>query len=393
MSSPTLCFATRSVGEFSETWMWRQIIGFRRFRTHVLTWRYKHRERFPLGDVPVTIQREAVCWPEKTAWFTRRIHRLRNLPGRNFFATTRREYAAIGKTISAIRPDVLLCQHGPMGLRMLPVAREFGIPLAVHFHGTDLAGALANPWYRWSLKSALHQFDAIIVVNMKQRDWLVEQEVKPEKIHVIPCGVPTDECVPPPAAERDEMPPRFIAVGRLVQLKGVDVTIRAFERVVSEVPQAQLVIVGEGPRREELEVLVDDLGLRNNVCFTGWLSQDEVRRALRGSNVFVQHSLVPEGWPVSVAEASAMGLPVVVTNCGGLAEQVVDGVTGLIVPMRDVRAMHEAMLKLARSPNLRMDMGMAGRTRMIQEFDVKKQIAKLEEALMSCVSFNCKNHE
>jgi glycosyltransferase involved in cell wall biosynthesis len=153
---------------------------------------------------------------------------------------------------------------------------------------------------------------------------------------------------------------------------------------VGEIPRAQLVIAGEGPEREGLEALVAELGLRDNVCFTGWLSQDEIRQALRLSDVFVQHSLVPEGWPVSVAEASAMGLPVVVTPCGGLAEQVVDGVTGLMVPTRDVHCMQEAMLGLARDPDLRTRMGMAGRTRMIQEFDVKGQIAKLEEALMTC---------
>jgi glycosyltransferase involved in cell wall biosynthesis len=79
-----------------------------------------------------------------------------------------------------------------------------------------------------------------------------------------------------------------------------------------------------------------------------------------------------------------MGLPVVVTDCGGLAEQVVDGVTGLLVPAGDVPRMQESMLRLARDPHLRSRLGMAGRTRIMEEFDVKKQIAELEDVLIGC---------
>ena len=384
MSVPTLCFVARSIGEISETWMWRQIVGFTRVRPHVLTWQYIHRDLFPMGDVPMHIQPEAACWPEETSGLARRMHRLRNLPGRDFFATTRREYATITHALREIRPDVMLCQYGMIGLRMLPVARQLAIPLVVHFHGSDLASTLENPWYRWSITSALPRFDAIVVVNTKQRDWIVRQGVEPANVHVIPCGVPTEEGAERPPKERNATAPQFIVVSRLVKLKGIDVSIRAFAAVVKEIPQARLVVVGEGPEREELDALVDDMGLRASVRFTGWLSHDDVRQELRQSDVFLQHSLVPEGWPVSVAEASAMGLPVVVTPCGGLSEQVVDGVTGFMVPMRDVRCMQESMLRLARDPDLRERMGMAGRMRMTQEFSVRRQIGRLEDVLLDC---------
>jgi glycosyltransferase involved in cell wall biosynthesis len=267
---------------------------------------------------------------------------------------------------------------------MLPIARELSIPLAVHFHGSDLAGGLANRWYRWSIEAALRRFDAVIVVNTMQRDWVVTHGVDPARVHVIPCGVPAEQSLPCLTKERSGSPLQFIVVSRLVRLKGVDMTIRAFASVVREVPGARLVIAGDGPERRDLEALVERLGLRDNVCFTGWLSQGDVRHALEQSHVFVQHSLVPEGWPVSVAEASAMGLPVVVTDCGGLAEQVVDGVTGLLVPAGDVPRMQESMLRLARDPHLRSRLGMAGRTRIMEEFDVKKQIAELEDVLIGC---------
>jgi len=383
-SGLTLCFVTRSVGEVSETWMWRQIVGISRMRVQVLTWRYINRDLFPVDGVPMHIVQEAGCWPEEASGLMRRLHRLRNLPRRNFFATTRREYTAIGRIVRAIHPDVMLCQYGTMGLRMLPLARKLAIPLAVHFHGSDLAGGLTNRWYRWSIEPALRQFDAIVVVNTIQRDWLVNRGVDPGRIHVIPCGVPTDESLPCSSGERSNVPLQYIVVSRLVAIKGVDITIRAFASVVREVPGACLIIAGEGPERANLEALVESLGLRANVRFTGWLSQSEIRQELERSDIFVQHSLVPEGWPVSVAEASAMGLPVVVTDCGGLVEQVVDGVSGLMVPAGDVHRMQESMLQLARDPHLRSRIGMAGRARMVQQFDVQKQIAELEDVLIDC---------
>lgn len=365
--------------------MWRQIVGLKRFRTHVLTWRYINREIFPVDDIPMHILDGPACWPEETSALMRRLHRLRNLPGRNFLATTRRDYARIGETLHEVRPDVMLCQYPMMALRMLPVARAWAIPMAVHFHGVGLSLALKNPWYRWSLLPALRRFDTIVVVNRKQRDWMLEHGVEPEKVHVIPCGVPVDESVPPSPEARPDAPLQYIAVSRMLKQKGVDVTIRAFAGLVRERPEARLVIAGDGPDRPEFETLAAELGLGNRVRFTGWLSAADVRQHLRHSHVFVQHSLVPEGWPVGVAEASVMKLPVVTTGAGGLSEQVLDGVTGLVVPMHDVDATCQSMLLLAREPELRKKMGAAGRQRMVHDFNVKGQIAKLEQALMDCL--------
>ncbi len=383
-SAQTLCFVTRTVGEISETWMWRQMTGFQRLRTHVLAWRHVNKELFPADDMRLHLLEEPGCWPEEASGLVRRLHRLRNLPRWNFFATTRQEYAAIGRILREIQPGVMLCQYGSMGLRMLPIARRLSIPLVVHFHGSDLTVDLGSRWYRWSLGPALPQFDAIVVVNTKQKDWIVKYGVGAEKVHVIPCGVPTKELTPPAQRNPNGLPTQFIAVGRAVKLKGIDITIRAFAGVARRLPETRLVIVGDGPDREALQALARELGVGDRVCFRGWLSQSEVREELLRSDVFVQHSLVPEGWGVSVAEASATALPVVVTGCGGLSDQVVDGVTGLIVPTRDVRSMQEGMLKLARYPELRARMGAAGRERMVRGFDVRRQVTQLEAVLADC---------
>jgi colanic acid/amylovoran biosynthesis glycosyltransferase len=388
-SGPRLSFVARVIGETSETWMWRQIRGLKRLQTDVLTWEYKQRELFPLPDTPVHILPPGSVWPEERPRFIRYLHRLRNMPRLNFYAATRRDYDVLEECVAKVQPDLMLCQYGHTGLRMLPVALRLGIPLVVHFHGSDLAPqGLVNPWYRWSLMHALSQFAAAVVVNTKQRAWLMAHGMEPGRIHVIPCGVPTEElvCSPPSRTDRDHI--QFVAIGRLVDIKGVDFTIHAFANIVRIFPEARLVIIGDGPDRARLENLKQELGLDSVVCFKGWLASDQVRRSLRESDIFVQHSLVPEGWPVSVAEASAAGLPVVVTRCGGLEDQVVDGVTGYLVQQRDTASMADRMLRLAQNADLRNRMGAAGRERMVNKFDLKRQIRKLEEALIGATALH-----
>jgi glycosyltransferase involved in cell wall biosynthesis len=109
--------------------------------------------------------------------------------------------------------------------------------------------------------------------------------------------------------------------------------------------------------------------------------------------VFLQHSMNGsngwvEGFGVSIAEAASSGLPVIVTECGGIPDQVVNQETGLIVPQGDVQAMSDAMLRLARDAALRSRMGRAGRQRAVACFDARRQIERLEDVLLSVVENN-----
>jgi glycosyltransferase involved in cell wall biosynthesis len=93
-----------------------------------------------------------------------------------------------------------------------------------------------------------------------------------------------------------------------------------------------------------------------------------------------------EGFGVSIVEASACGLPVVVTAVGGIAEQVIDGGTGLFVPQRDPEAMAAAMLELARRPELRRRLGQGGRQRAVQCYDAARQTRRIERVLWSVIA-------
>lgn len=370
-------------GETSQPWIWRQVTAFRRLRPEVVTGAYERPDLFPLqGVVPVhLVPAVGKARHGRTRW----LYRAAALPGRNFVALdpvrTRRLVALAHRR----RPAVALCHFGHVALRVLPAARSARLPVVVHFHGLDLSSSLGNRWYRWSLEAALREFAGAVVVGTHQRQWLLEHGMPEERVHLIPCGVPVAQYKVRQHAGTH--PVRFATVSRLVPWKGVDETLRAFARAFGSRPGARLDVVGDGPDRRALETLARELGVASAVVFHGALPPAAAAAILASADVFLQHSVDHtngwiEGFGVSITEASASGLPVVVTRCGGIPDQVVDGETGYLVDQHDVARMAERMRALAGDPALRQRMGETGRQLVERRYDTPEQVARLEAVLL-----------
>ncbi len=172
---------------------------------------------------------------------------------------------------------------------------------------------------------------------------------------------------------------------RLVPVKAHhDVLIPAFAQLVRQINDAELILIGDGPQREELQLLMQRLGIESAVHFSGHQDNSRVYEELAKADVYV-HSSHEEGLPFAVLEAMAVGLPVVATRVGGVPEAVRDGVTGLLVPPGDVAAFSEAMVVLGKDPLLRMTMGSAGRRVTENEFDVRKQNVRCVDLLRKLI--------
>ncbi len=144
---------------------------------------------------------------------------------------------------------------------------------------------------------------------------------------------------------------------RLEPVKGVDVLIKAAKEVVKRFSNAYFVVAGDGPLREGLRRLAEELGVANNVIFTGF--RGDVERLIAACNVLVLPSTYePFGMPA--AEAGACRKPVVASDVGGLREIVRHGETGFKIPPRDHKAMAETIVKLLEDAGLREQMGLAG---------------------------------
>jgi colanic acid/amylovoran biosynthesis glycosyltransferase len=170
---------------------------------------------------------------------------------------------------------------------------------------------------------------------------------------------------------------RLLTVGRLVEKKGHETSIRAVARVVARHPNLRYRIVGDGPLRSDLERLIRTLGVEHWIQLTGWRTQEEVRAEFDASHVFVLASQTAadgdeEGLPGAIKEANAMGLPVVATRHSGIPEGVLDGTTGFLVPERDVDALADRVQYLIEHPERWEDMGRAGRSLVERQADMER---------------------
>jgi phosphatidylinositol alpha-1,6-mannosyltransferase len=176
---------------------------------------------------------------------------------------------------------------------------------------------------------------------------------------------------------------RVIAcVSRLVPRKGQDVLIRAMPSIRARVPEAALLLVGDGPYRDRLEEMAaaEPAG---TVAFAGQVSEDDLPRYYRAGEVFAmpcrtrRAGLEVEGWGNVFIEAAACGRPVVVGDSGGAREALVDGATGLLVDGAEVDAVADAVASLLEEPARARAMGAAGRERVERRFTWPRAAAQL----------------
>lgn len=160
-------------------------------------------------------------------------------------------------------------------------------------------------------------------------------------------------------------------VGRLAEQKGHTFLIEAFKEVVAQFPAAVLLVVGDGPLRQQLEEQARCLGFDRSVLWLGSKIQEEVFRLYTVMTIFAMPSLF-EGFGLTAAEAMAAGLPVVATRADGLSEVVEDGVTGFLVDAGTSDSLARTLIQLLRDPNLCRAMGRSGQERVQGQFSMKQ---------------------
>jgi len=295
---------------------------------------------------------------------------------------------ALGAAFLESRPDVLLAQYGTTGLQLIRPCMKANVPLVIHFHGFDLSKEYRDRWYRFSCKKLLRVARALIVVNNIQRERLLSLGAPPEKIYLIPCGVPVEEFTP--AESVSEQPCRFLAVGRFVPKKCHINTIKAFAKCAKRSHDVQLTMIGDGPLRDDSQRMVDELGITQQVRFMGAQPNEIVKREMMAAGAFVHHSITSldgdeEGWPIVVGEAMSCGLPVISTSHPGIIDQVADGETGFLVEENDWKEMAERMFKIAENPQLRRSMGVAGRRRIERIGNLENSLYLLKDVLRKAI--------
>lgn len=275
------------------------------------------------------------------------------------------------------RADVIvLHEPNPMALVAYALVRP-ATPLIVWFHSEVIRPAWRyRLFYQPLLRIALRRAARIIVAAPPMRDVPALAPYR-AAVRVVPYGVDIDPRPPgavgPSACSSRR--PTVLFVGRLVRYKGVDVLIRAMVDV-----EANLVIVGDGPLRPQLEALSRGLGLDGRVRFEGRVSDDARVAWYHDADIFALPSISrQEAFGMVQLEAMGHGLPVVSTALAtGVPWVNRHGETGLVVPPNDHQALAQALATLVSDPALRARLGAAGPARVRTTFDACRMCAEFD---------------
>jgi L-malate glycosyltransferase len=264
-----------------------------------------------------------------------------------------------------------------------------GVPVVLTVHGYH--GSQSPLSYRLSAIFGNLFADRVIVVSRSELDLLAVNHLQAAKTTLIYNGVAEPQV---DLAKVNQLAEQLAlgltdqiligTVARLSEAKGLVYLLEAMAHLIDRHPYIKLVIAGDGELRDSLPQIADDLGIRKQVVFAGYLP--DVQNLMYCFDIFVLPSL-QEALPLASAEAMSMGKPIVATNVGGMPEQVTDGQTGFIVPPQDSWALAAGIDRLISDPVLLTDFGKRGYARYREKFALSGMLTNTvdvyEEALIS----------
>jgi len=279
----------------------------------------------------------------------------------------------VRRLIKKIRPDILHA-HWATSYGLIGALSEFH-PLIVSTWGNDI---ILSPHKYWIMKKfveySLRKADLVTATSDMLAGATAKYIYDKKLVHTIPFGVDTDLFTP----SKDKHPEGEICIGIVKALEdsyGIEYLIRAFKIVAFKIVvdkgyDLNLLIVGDGSLRKNLEKLTKTLNLSNSVKFIGGVDNYKVVQYLQKMDIFVIPS-IRESFGVAAVEASACSIPVIASNIGGLPEVVIDGSTGFLVPPRDENAIADRMIRLIDDSELRVQMGSEGREYVKSNYDLQ----------------------
>jgi glycosyltransferase involved in cell wall biosynthesis len=244
-------------------------------------------------------------------------------------------------------------------------------PYVVSVWGNDIYEfPTQGPAQKRMVEFALRRADAVCSTSQVMR--AETNKYTDKTVAVTPFGVDTVRFAPGPRPPDGRIV--FGIVKAMDAKYGIDVLLRAFREYLDGAPaelgkHSELVVVGGGPQLAEYQMLAGSLGIADRTHFAGRIPHAEVPGVIRGMDVFVVPSVRDsESFGVAAVEAQACGVPVIVSDVGGLPEVVRDGVSAFVVPPRDPSAIAARMTELAADPTLRTRMGAAGRAHAVESY-------------------------
>jgi colanic acid/amylovoran biosynthesis glycosyltransferase len=301
----------------------------------------------------------------------------------------------------AAHPLLLHAHFGIDGATALPIQAKLDVPLIISLHGYDVTtsdeamrGSSSGRLYLRRRQELFARTELFICVSRFIRDQAIERGYPPEKLWVHSIGIDINMFK---TVESGERQPIVVFVGRLVEKKGCTHLIGAMRSVQQAMPSARLVVIGDGPLRQKLEMQAART-LSGGYTFMGAQSPDVVHSWLRKAQVFCVPSITAgngdrEGLGIVFCEAQAMGLPVASFASGGIPEAVMHGETGFLSAEKDEIGLAQNICRLMKDRELWAEMSAGGQQRMKQHFNLRLQTAMLESQYDQVVEVSRRKQE
>lgn len=254
--------------------------------------------------------------------------------------------------IHSIKPDLVHAQDLSMGIPALLSKIFLKVPYIIWGRGTDVYHPSGD--IRITAKQILLNANGILALTDDMRIKL--KTIYDTEILVVPNGIDLgkyEDLIINFEKEKDRKDILF--VGSLYPVKGVQYLIMAMGKILEEIPNARLILVGDGGDRRRLESLSLKMGIQKSVQFVGKVPHQEVQKYMLQADVFVLPSL-SEGFPNVILEAMACGLPIVASRIGGIPDILTTNVNGYLVEVKDTEALANKILLLLKDVALRKKM-------------------------------------
>ena len=286
--------------------------------------------------------------------------------------------------------EAVLAEYGPTGAHVAEACRQTNTPLIVHYHGRDAYHYKTLDRYKDRYRKMFDIAAAIVVVSNDMRAQLVALGCPEEKLMLNPYG-PDDSLFKP--IEQLERDPVYLSVGRFTAKKSPDKVLNAFARTAKEVPEAKLIMAGDGELFEQSKAHAEALGLGQKVVFTGPVNPTVISGLHRTARIFIQHSVRAadgdsEGTPVAILEAMGSGLPIISTRHAGIKDAVVEGETGYLVDENDVDGMVDYMIELGKDYERCAAMGASGAQRIRSRYTLERHLGELTRIIDQAIADN-----
>ncbi|MGE0128827.1 MAG: glycosyltransferase family 4 protein [Blastocatellales bacterium] len=267
-------------------------------------------------------------------------------------------------------------------------SRLCGLPFSFTAHAKDIYVRALNPGDLLQTKMRRAKF--VVTCTGANQAHLAALGVNETPIHTIYHGLDTRQFTPRDAAE-EPATTTLLSVGRLVEKKGFPFLIEACRLLKDRGYRFRCQIIGgAGPCAQQVASLIHELELEDTVTLRPAVTQEELRMIYQQATLFTLPCQIVEnddrdGIPNVLVEAMAVGLPVVSTNVSGIPELIEHGVSGLLAPQKDARALADAIAELLDAPALRQRLGKAAREKVCQLFDSESNILTLHQLFLDCL--------